>query len=501
MSQNAGGNHHFTIVQTKEAGRMVLSIVPHQWVNGKYLSWPDKKANKLIKDPSSKPGKTWNKMLCTVKRRWIPSYLDAEKETAEMSGHTTDASDTPLIVPSKKARTKGLVPNGVRQKNGSSRDFNNEFFEKDPLVFPSNSLRPIASDPTSTTATPVQTLSTQPLSHIAELASDQELSSEPEQPLITQVFTLAPADILDETEHIGEHSPIDMCTPTVYKTSANQPPKHDVIDVFSESSGGFACNTEQQTNQRDETTKEILAKIDSVKTEITDTVLNAIQTLMTKTIAAVKCDFDAKFALIQQLKNTPHDNTTDFKFTPVSSVNDLEELEDNLNDNEYSRKMTMFMKNIVGVTGDDCNGQNTCYQLVDYFFNRTFMVECSWNGGSRDGTPKCAIKRYTNILNLFFAIVRNANQGFSQTLLEKFFKSILKNSKKRSQSKGLRQSSIHKRSKKSVVNALRMEEQLNDYEQDHHDSDADTAESNSFDSNSEADKRDERLICESRSRS
>lgn len=109
------------------------------------------------------------------------------------------------------------------------------------------------------------------------------------------------------------------------------------------------------------------------------------------------------------------------------------------------------MKKQIGHTGDNCNGQNVCYELIDHFFDRKVLLLCSWSGGSKGETPKFSMKDCERILNIFFKIVHSVNITFSRKLLEDFFKKITRNSKKRSEAKGMRQSSIHRRIKKKGV--------------------------------------------------
>lgn len=71
------------------------------------------------------------------------------------------------------------------------------------------------------------------------------------------------------------------------------------------------------------------------------------------------------------------------------------------------------------------------------------MVECSWSGVSRHDEQKSAIKMCKNILRVFLRIVRQKYENFSEVELQNFFKTITKNSKKRAQMSGLRQSSTH----------------------------------------------------------
>lgn len=105
------------------------------------------------------------------------------------------------------------------------------------------------------------------------------------------------------------------------------------------------------------------------------------------------------------------------------------------------------MKRKIGNSGDACNGQNIAYGLIDHFFERKVMLDCSWTGESKGGSAKYPMKKCVNILNMFFKLVHSVNNTFSQALLEDLFKRFTRNAKKRSETKGKRQSSIHRRSK------------------------------------------------------
>ncbi|XP_055549999.1 uncharacterized protein LOC129732780 isoform X2 [Wyeomyia smithii] len=98
---------YFSIVQTLEAGKPVHSIVPQRWVQGKYLYWPNRKAEQLLKDSSSCPAAGWSKLLCTVKQQRIDSLTEAQEEAANLSGVTTDFSDAgPSNVLNKRFKRK-----------------------------------------------------------------------------------------------------------------------------------------------------------------------------------------------------------------------------------------------------------------------------------------------------------------------------------------------------------------------------------------------------------
>lgn len=55
----------------------------------------------------------------------------------------------------------------------------------------------------------------------------------------------------------------------------------------------------------------------------------------------------------------------------------------------------------------------------------------SWAGGSRLEKAKFCFKNYKNTINLFFLIIKHADSQFSEVCCEKFFKSVIKNTKRR----------------------------------------------------------------------
>lgn len=93
--------------------------------------------------------------------------------------------------------------------------------------------------------------------------------------------------------------------------------------------------------------------------------------------------------------------------------------------------------------------RNVCYQLLDEFFDRNFLVLCTWSGVSRGGVQKTVLKHFRSVLTVFFGIVHGLNPQFSRESFEKFLNSITKNAKKRSQCLGLRRSTGHRQQKKS----------------------------------------------------
>lgn len=147
--------------------------------------------------------------------------------------------------------------------------------------------------------------------------------------------------------------------------------------------------------------------------------------------------------------------------TPVGSVDELAALERALEDRKVVQQFSGGMSFICGITGK-AQGTDCCYKLIDYFFTREFLTQCSWTGlvrlsdansqqdpsTSADGTAKVPLKFYKNIRALFLNLIMQADKDFSELDCEKFFKTVLKNSKQRLSAKVL--TSKHKNRPKNL---------------------------------------------------
>ncbi|XP_055525271.1 uncharacterized protein LOC129718473 isoform X2 [Wyeomyia smithii] len=265
---------YYCIVQTLEASRPVITVVPHKWINGQYLLWPPKKAEELMKNPSSKPQQNWTKIPCTVKRKFIPSLAEAEIESEYLSGYTTDTSDIPVL-PRKRSKNKaeqkvqGLDLNYLLENNEAS-----EF-----LV--------VGNIPT------------------LNANNDQKI--------------LSPTLSNDNTENVAfgreDVSPIDeietvqiVTTPSIIPEPVQTVTQHNGDSITFEQPTLFTHHIDQVTNT------EILEKIDEAKAEIVSTVLQAMENISASSSQAVE---------------------NSFVFTPVSTVEQLLELECKLEDPVY----------------------------------------------------------------------------------------------------------------------------------------------------------------------
>lgn len=136
--------------------------------------------------------------------------------------------------------------------------------------------------------------------------------------------------------------------------------------------------------------------------------------------------------------------------TPVDSVDELKALERSLEDGKLEQQFLNGMSFICGITGK-AQGTDCCYKLIDYFFTRQFLTQCSWTGmvrltdansqqdpsTSADTGAKVPLKYYKHIRALFLNLIMQADKDFSELACEKFFKTVLKNSKQRLSAKFL----------------------------------------------------------------
>lgn len=126
----------------------------------------------------------------------------------------------------------------------------------------------------------------------------------------------------------------------------------------------------------------------------------------------------------------------------IENKKQLDDFENDLNDPE--KKKTLLSKYSIFFKG---RGQAiTCaYILMDALFSRKFLTKCSWAGGSRGEEGKIAFKSYKNILIFLYEVIQECDSNFSLLDCYSFVKTILKNSIKRCQSKGLRMSAKRRR--------------------------------------------------------
>ncbi|CAG4983495.1 unnamed protein product [Parnassius apollo] len=128
---------------------------------------------------------------------------------------------------------------------------------------------------------------------------------------------------------------------------------------------------------------------------------------------------------------------------PVDSAQELDELENQLSDPNNRD----CLKNRYSILCSGGKAIDCAYMLVDVMFTRKFICECSWSGGSRGEDLKIPLKGYKHVLSFFWNMVHYWDQEYSLKDNELFFKTILKNAKKRKIAKLERASTSRQRSK------------------------------------------------------
>lgn len=160
------------------------------------------------------------------------------------------------------------------------------------------------------------------------------------------------------------------------------------------------------------------------------------QQKMAKALAEISAKLDSKIAkpAALTLNYTSLCNTTEFR--PIKNVQELDTMETKLEDSEVYNEYKMKYSIVCGPG----KGLNCAYQFCDLLFDREFLTKCSWAGGSRSETTKISLKTYKNVLNFFFDLVHDCDQSYTIEDNMNFFKTILRNSMKRSMAKLQRKS-------------------------------------------------------------
>ncbi|XP_062553525.1 uncharacterized protein LOC134218484 [Armigeres subalbatus] len=338
---------YFLVVQTIETGKPVLTVVPHKWVCGNTLLWPNKQANELRKNAASTPSPSWIKMSCSIKRKFIPTFSEAEQEADDLSGQSTDASDF-VVKRRKTAKTasikKPLDLNHMINDNQVLEQATQSVAQKHPSNV-------VSTDPrVSVVAQPVEQIYCHPdMNNLLEKTQGPGLISQS-------------APITDASNTLV--APMDTMVTEGYVVNIQQPDADRIIREVSD-------KIEQVCTR--------------VATEATNSVLGSIQVMLAKTSM-----LEMKIDAVSRSNTCLHDQepSSSFQFSPVTTIEGLDNLEENLENDVYAKQLFAYMKRIIGHSGDDCNGLNIAYGLVDHIFDRKLMLVCSWTGESKGETTK-----------------------------------------------------------------------------------------------------------------
>lgn len=131
---------------------------------------------------------------------------------------------------------------------------------------------------------------------------------------------------------------------------------------------------------------------------------------------------------------------------PIQNEEGLNDMERKLANN--NTKETLFQSYSIV-----CNkGKAVDCAYAEIIFNRKFLCQCSWSGGSRGEHSKIPFKNYKNIITFFWSLIQAIDNKYTLKENEDFFKNLLKNSNKRLTSKNLRASTSRLRVKRKKLN-------------------------------------------------
>ncbi|XP_063386914.1 uncharacterized protein LOC134672895 [Cydia fagiglandana] len=407
----------YKIVKTYEKGVTQLTAVPSTWEEDGVLRWPRYNENKLRRIEGSLPDNSWRKINCQVKRSNLITFLKAEQEVDKMCKYSeteTDADEQDL--------------NYVTD----NRDITFEEIVRDCIE--RDSISPGA------------------LTNIVEASS----SERQENDVLCQI---------DETSPL-ENAPIEIHIDSNVQQNVSQPDKARNLGNSLILIQPQATNTDSNAQQN--TTTEV--QIDNAS--LTLMVLGKIETLqenyktlnekVTENIKAQQDDrkfisesiqsimvaisnISVQFEHVMKQFSSAENKKQKVTIQNIASENDLnnfeKELENPDTEVEWKKKFLIICGKGKG------RGINNAYALSDSMFTRSFLNQCSWAGGSRTPEQKICFKSHTKIINFFFDIVHESDSSFTVIECHQFFKTILKNSRSRKESKQERTSRTKNRPK------------------------------------------------------
>ncbi|XP_062533532.1 uncharacterized protein LOC134202542 [Armigeres subalbatus] len=122
---------------------------------------------------------------------------------------------------------------------------------------------------------------------------------------------------------------------------------------------------------------------------------------------------------------------------PVKNLNDLESLEANCKSEDFVKASVASIGQLHGRQRYTTRGGTVCLQIIDYFFDRQFLVQCSWTGTGRKHIEdnqipkKIPFSRYEKVINLFYQTVLHSDPEFSFDECKDFLHRCLRNAKQR----------------------------------------------------------------------
>lgn len=139
--------------------------------------------------------------------------------------------------------------------------------------------------------------------------------------------------------------------------------------------------------------------------------------------------------------------------TPIKCLDELDALEKQSKNEQFVKSVVEFLGSMHGKHRYVGEGNTVCLQIVNYFFEREFLMNCSWSGISRNKDneniiSKIPFHKFVGIIDLFHKVVLFSDPSFSKVQCEQFLHRCLRNARQRfEETKGIRASVARKRFK------------------------------------------------------
>uniref|UniRef100_A0A182PN82 DUF4806 domain-containing protein n=1 Tax=Anopheles epiroticus TaxID=199890 RepID=A0A182PN82_9DIPT len=144
---------------------------------------------------------------------------------------------------------------------------------------------------------------------------------------------------------------------------------------------------------------------------------------------------------------------SEFEFNPVSSEEELNELDYKLGSNtEYLTKLTNWLN--MKIVSEEPNKR--LHEAMDLVFERQFLPKCSWKGGGKP-ERKIPMSAQTNIMKMFLVLGSTRFIAITDAFVAKFFLKKLPHAKERLDLQDYRSIQSLKRASSSQVDSSLVE--------------------------------------------
>lgn len=122
---------------------------------------------------------------------------------------------------------------------------------------------------------------------------------------------------------------------------------------------------------------------------------------------------------------------------PVKNVREMELLEENSKKEDFVKSVMVSIGQLHGRQRYTGRGGTVCLQIMDYFFDREFLLHCSWTGSGRKSADqeqvlrKIPFYKFEGVIKLFHQTVLQSDPEFSMDECKSFLHRCLRNAKQR----------------------------------------------------------------------